>query len=119
LGCDEIGKQRRTAGFMAQHKCVRDIVWRANRYTRRFGNSVFRTKAMKKNTQARVKSAREHYAWESYGDVTHIGAAEQHARRYPFSYSVIETRWEGHETVFEHEVLKKIDYAISPLRGDE
>lgn len=73
---------------------------------------------MKMNTQARVQSSRENYSWESYGDVTHVRAAEKHAYRYPFSYSVIETRWENYDAVFVHEVVKKIEYAVSPKRGD-
>lgn len=78
---------------------------------------------MKKNTQARVKSRSGSqdftYGWESYGEVTHVQAAEKHAYRYPFSYSVIETRWEGHDAVFTHEVLKRIDFVVTPSRGDE
>ena len=73
----------------------------------------------KKNTQARVVHRNHAYSWESYGDVTHVSAAESHAHRYPFSYSLIETRWEGHETTFTHEVVKKIEYGVTPKRGDD
>lgn len=71
-----------------------------------------------KNTQARVKSEKHGYAWDSYGDVTHVQAAELHAFQYPFSYSVIETRWEGHETTFDHEVVRSMEFKVTPLRGE-
>ena len=56
------------------------------------------------NIQARVQSRNGFtYSWENYGDVTHVAAAEKHARRFPFSYSVIETRDEYRGVIFTHE----------------
>jgi hypothetical protein len=72
------------------------------------------------NIQARVQSRNGYaYAWEDYGDVTHIAAAEQHARRYPFSHSVIETRDETRGVIFAHESVKVIEYRITPMRRDD
>ena len=73
---------------------------------------------MKMNTQARVKSLGQVYYWESYGDVTHQAAAEKHATRHPFSYLIVETRWEGKDTVFPHEVVRRTGFDAKPLRGE-
>ena len=72
------------------------------------------------NIQAKVQSRNGYsYAWENYGDVTHVAAAEKHARRFPFSYSVNETRDESRGVIFTHEIVKVIDYRVTPLRGDD
>lgn len=72
------------------------------------------------NIQARVQSRNGFtYSWENYGDVTHIAAAEKHARRFPFSYSVIQTRDESRGVIFTHESVKVIDYRITPMRRDD
>ena len=73
----------------------------------------------KKNTQARVKagSDNERYSWKSYGDVTHVSAVESHCTKHPMNNMVIETRWEGEETIFEHVVRKLIVFEVTPTRG--
>lgn len=72
------------------------------------------------NVQARIVSTddKEQYSWQSYGVTTHERAAKSHAKRFPFCYSIIETRLEGREPIFRHEVTKVIDYAVKNLRGD-
>ena len=77
----------------------------------------------RKNTQARIKPGTtnyslegESYSWKSYGDVTHISAAASHAEVFPFQNSIIETRWEGHETIFQHKARACRVFEITPLR---
>ncbi len=67
------------------------------------------------NIQARIHPDGK---WESYGIATHVKAAELHARRYPFSFSAVETRMQGREPILRHQVLNVITYDVKPDRND-
>ena len=67
------------------------------------------------NTQAKIIGGQ----WFDYGATTHVDAARQHAKMFPFRQSRIITRREDRpEVEFDHDVMMVTMFEVTPRRHD-